>query len=98
MGTWKRGRKEGEQPGWRKGDAFPGFQPPPLPPGSILVLQAQPLTREALKMPSLAFEPLFNLSQMLLVLRSFYQATSQVLPTPLLLLEGGNEPAELTPS
>ena len=68
---WKRGRKEGKQPGWRKGDAFPGFQPPPPPPGSIPVLQGQPLTREALKMPSLAFEPLFNLSQMLLVLRSF---------------------------
>lgn len=97
---WECGRGAGRKNSLDGEEGQPSQAPsPPLAsPGSTPRLQGQLLTREARKVPSLAFQPLVSLSQMLLVLCSFYQAASQVLSIPVFLLEGGKEQAKLTPS
>lgn len=97
---WECGRGAGRKNSLdgEEGQPSQAPSPPPASPGSTPRLQGQLLTREAWKVPSLAFQPLVNLSQMLLVLCSFYQAASQVLSIPLFLLEGGKGQAKLTPS
>ena len=67
---WECGRGAGRKNSLDEEEGQPSQAPSPAPPspGSIPILQGQLLTREALKVPTLAFKPLFNLSQMLLVL------------------------------